>query len=190
MRSHMRFLCAVIGTTLAAGALAQQPASSSSMSSSLGLVVFPAQGQAPDKQAADEGECFAWSKGQTGIDPFAPPPAQAPAQASAPPPPPPPAATGARVRGAARGAAAGAVVGEIADNDADRGAEVGAALGVMKGGAETRQARRAQQEQAQVQAQQQQQAAAQQSQAAQKSQRDTFNKGFAACMEAKGYTVK
>jgi hypothetical protein len=186
----MKLLCTVGLATLAAGSLAQQPAPSQSVSSSLGVVVFPAKGQAADRQAADEGECFAWSKGQTGIDPFAPPPAP-PAQASAAPPsPPPPAASGARLRGAARGAAAGAVVGEIADNDASKGAEVGAALGVMKGGAETRQARRAQQEQAQQQAQQQQQTQAQQAQAAQQSQRDTFNKGFAACMEGKGYTVK
>jgi hypothetical protein len=190
MRSSTRYLCVLVGAAMAAGAFAQQPAPSASLSSSLGLVVFPAQGQAADKQAADEGECFAWSKGQTGIDPFGPPPAAPPAQASAAPPPPPPAASGARVRGAARGAAAGAVVGEIADNDASKGAEIGAAVGVMKGGQQSRQAKQQQQAQAQQQAQQQQQAAAQQSEAAQQSQRDTFNKGFAACMEGKGYTVK
>jgi hypothetical protein len=183
MRAPITLLFALSCATLAAGSLAQQPAPSQSVSSSLGVVVFPAKGQAADKQAADEGECFAWSKGQTGIDPFAPPPAP-PAQASATPPPPAP--TGARVKGAVRGAAAGAVIGEVASNDADKGAAIGATVGVMRGG---QQARRAQQQQ-QAQAQQQQQAQAQQAQASQQAQRDTFNKGFAACMEGKGYTVK
>jgi type IV secretory pathway VirB10-like protein len=189
----MRFSAMLPVVALAAAftvsAIAQQPPAGQSMSSSLGVVVFPAQGQAADKQAADEGECYAWSKGQTGIDPMAPPPPPQ-QQASAAPPPPPPAATGARVRGAARGAAAGAVIGEIADNDASKGAEVGAAVGVMKGGAASRQQKAAQQQQAQQQQAQAQQQAQQQSQATQQANRDTFNKGFAACLEAKGYTVK
>ena len=189
MRFSAAFPVAAFAAAFTLSAVAQQTAPVQSVSSSLGLVVFPAQGQAPDKQAADEGECYAWSKGQTGIDPMAPPPPP-PQQASAAPPPAPHAATGARVRGAARGAAAGAVVGEIADNDASKGAEVGAAVGVMKGGAASRQQKAAQQQQAQQQQAQAQQQAQQQSQAAQQANRDTFNKGFAACIEAKGYTVK
>ncbi len=49
------------------------------LSTTLGLVVFPAKNQSKDQQATDETECYAWSKQQTGIDPFAAPTA-APAQ--------------------------------------------------------------------------------------------------------------
>ncbi|HEY6124629.1 MAG TPA: hypothetical protein VIV63_08265, partial [Steroidobacteraceae bacterium] len=66
--------------SLASVAVAQAPASKP-LSTSLGVVVFPAKGQTPEKQSQDEGECFAWSKQQTGFDPMNP-------SASAPPPPP------------------------------------------------------------------------------------------------------
>jgi Spy/CpxP family protein refolding chaperone len=46
------------------------------------------------------------------------------------------------------------------------------------------------QQQAAEQAAQQQQQATQQQQAAQQEQLDLFKKGFAACLEPKGYTVK
>jgi hypothetical protein len=50
-----------------ARALAQAPATpapaSKPLSTSLGMVVFPAKGQTPQRQAQDEGECYAWSKG-------------------------------------------------------------------------------------------------------------------------------
>lgn len=168
---------------------AQTPAPSQSLSSSLGVVVYPAGGQAPDKQAADEGECFAWAKQQTGIDPFGPPPPVAAAPAPAPQPTS-SSGGGERIRGAARGAAAGAVIGEIANDDASEGAAVGAAVGVMKGGAEKRRARRESEEQAKVQAEQQASQQAAQQSAAQAEQRATFNKGFGACLEGRGYTVK
>ena len=160
------------------------PASSSKpLSTSLGLVVFPAKGQTPTKQAGDEGECFAWSKGQTGIDPFAPAePAPAPATSA----PEQGKQGGERVRGAARGAAAGAVIGEIADNDASEGAAIGAAAGAMKGGAESRRAKKQAEQQAAAQAQQ----ATEQQKAAQSEKIALFNKGFAACLEARNYTVK
>lgn len=169
---------------LASTAGAQTPPPSKSLSASVGVMAFPAKGQDATKQAADEGECFAWSKTQTGFDPMnpsasAPPPP--PAQAAAAPPP-----SGQRVRGAARGAAAGAIVGEIANDDASEGAAVGAAVGAMKGGAEKRRQQAAAQQQA---AQQQQQASAQQ-QAAVNEQAALFKKGFGACLESKGYTVK
>jgi hypothetical protein len=182
----MRSSTVILATTalFAAAATAQTPAPTKSLSSSLGVVVFPAKGQAPDKQSADEGECFTWSKSQTGFDPMnpsasAPPPP--PVQAAAPPPP-----SGQRVRGAARGAAAGAIIGEVADDDAGKGAAIGATVGAMKGGQQKRQ----QQAAAQQQAAQQQQAAAQQSQAAVNEQASLFKKGFGACLESKGYTVK
>jgi len=152
------------------------------LSTTLGLVVFPAKNQSKDQQAIDETECYAWSKQQTGIDPFAAPtpaPAQPAAAAEQKP-------GGERARGAARGAAAGAVIGEVANDDASEGAAIGATVGVLKGGREQRQAKAQATEQA---AAQQQQAAAQSQQAA-ADQKAMFNKGFSACLEARSYTVK
>jgi hypothetical protein len=169
----------------AAAAPAGAPAVSQPLSTSLGMVVFPAKGQTPQQQAQDEGECYAWSKGQTGVDPMAPPPAAAP-PAQQPASAPTSKAEGSRVRGAARGAAAGAVIGEVAGDDAGEGAAIGATVGVVKGGAESR--KKQAQSQSEAAAATQQQTA--QQQAAQQQQLDLFNKGFAACLEPKGYTVK
>lgn len=152
---------AIIGMC-GSGSEAQQ-----SISSSLGVIPYPTKGQSPAQQNRDEGECYAWSKQQTGIDPMA--------VASAPPPQSGPAAGGGeRVRGAARGAAGGAAVGAIA-GDTGKGAAIGAVAGTMAGGRQARRNRAAQQDQAQ-----QQKAATMQQ----------FNKGFGACMEGRGYVVK
>ena len=97
--------------------------------------------------------------------------------------------TGARAKGAVRGAAAGAVVGEVANNDADEGARAGAAAGVVVGGSKNRQARRANEANADA-ANQQAQAAADQANAANAQLKETFKKGMKACLEGKGYTVK
>ncbi len=138
-----------------------------SISSSLGVIPYPSQGQSPTQQSQDEGECYAWAKQQTGIDPMA--------VASAPPAPSGPATGGGeRLRGAARGALGGAAIGAIA-GDTGKGAGVGAVVGTMAGG---RQARQSQQTQAE-QAQNNKTATIQQ-----------FNKAFGACLEAKGYVVK
>lgn len=177
---------ATVSALLALGgvAVAQTPAPAKPLSTSLGVVVFPAKGQTPEKQSQDEGECFSWSKTQTGFDPMNP-------TASAPPPPaqaaaPAPAPSGQRVRGAARGAAAGAIIGEVANDDSSQGAAVGATVGVMKGGAEKRKA----QAQAQQQAAAQQQQVSAQQQAAINEKSTLFKNGFGACLESKGYTVK
>ena len=171
-------------TTPGTAAVTPATPTTASISTSLQRVVFPAKGQSAQKQSEEEGACYAWAKGQTGVDPMAPPPpatAQAPATPAAPEH-----AGGTRVRGAARGAAAGAIIGEIADDDAGKGAAIGAAAGVLRGGAE---ARREQREAAEKAAESAEQAAAQQ-QAASQEHVDLFKKGFAACLEAKGYTVK
>lgn len=185
MIDKLKILAASVGLSLAVAAAAQNAPASKPLSTSLGVVVFPAQGQDAQKQAQDEGECYAWSKGQTGVDPLAPAPAAAqPAQQPASQPS--RRAGGERVRGAARGAAAGAVIGEIASDDAGEGAAIGATLGVVKGGAESRKNRAEAEEQAAEAAQQQ--TAEQHS--AQQQQMDLFRKGFGACLESKGYTVK
>lgn len=177
--------------------LAQQPAAPPaasastppSLSSSLGVYVFPAKSQQPNQQAADEATCFGWAKTQTGFDPLLPPPqatAQTPpVQASTD------AASGARAKGALGGAAAGAAIGAIA-GDAGKGAAIGATAGTLKGGRERRQAAR----EAQTQQQQAQAAVAQQAAAREQAQKQFverkagYNKAFAACLEAKGYSVK
>jgi len=182
----MKFVTMTICLAVCASVHAQTappPATAKPLSTSLGLVVFPAKGQTPQKQSQDEGECYAWSKGQTGVDPMAPAPAAAPPpaeQAAAPPP------SGQRARGAVRGAAAGAVIGEVADNDAGKGAAIGATVGVVKGGSEARK----QEAQAQQDAAKKQEATVQQQTAATQEQLNLFKKGFAACLEPKGYTVK
>lgn len=182
-------ICVALGVPAVAQGQAVPQSPSAPLSTSFGMVVFPSKGQSPQQQSQDEGECYAWAKGQTGVDPMAPPPAatqpaaQQPAQTA-------PAADGSRLRGAARGAAAGAIIGEVADDDAGKGAAIGATVGVMKGGAQSRQKQAQAQSQAQATAQQQtaQQQAVQQ-QAVQQ-QMDLFKKGFGACLEAKDYVVK
>jgi len=147
---------------LHSGVFAQQ-----SISSSLGVVPYPSKGQSPEQQNKDEGECYAWAKQQTGIDPVA--------VASAPPPPSGPAVGGGeRVKGAARGAAGGAAVGAIA-GDTGKGAAAGAVVGTMAGGRQARQNKQAQ---------------GQQAQDAKAGTLQHFNKAFGACMEGKGYVVK
>ena len=108
--------------TIAFAAPAQKPAA------------YPAKGQAPSQQTKDEGECLAWAKTNTGIDPAAPPPAAAPQK------------SGQRVKGAAVGAAVGA----IGDNDVGEAA----AKGAVVGGVAKRNQRRGTQQQAAAQQQQ------------------------------------
>jgi hypothetical protein len=131
-----------------------------SLSSSLGVYVFPGKGHAPGLQSKDEGSCFSWAKGQTGIDPAAPPPptqAATATQQTAPDP-----SKGSGAKGAAGGAAA-----ETA---------IGATAGAVKGRAAGRKAKKQEQPQ-----QQQAQAPAQAD-----DRKTTYNKAFSACMEGKG----
>ncbi len=145
-------------------------AQSNSISSGLGLFVFPAEGQDAKQQEADEVYCFSWAKQQTGFDPLNPTQVQA-AQVDR-------SADGSAVVGAAGGAAAGAAIGAIA-GDAGKGAGIGAVVGGLRG-------RRAKVAGDARQQQANEQAAA----AAEQQMRNDYNKAFSACMEAKGYTVK
>lgn len=138
-----------------------------SLSSSLGVIPYPAKGQSSEQQNKDEGECYAWAKQQTGIDPIAvantPPPKSGPAVGG-----------GDRVRGAARGALGGAAIGAIA-GDAGDGAAIGAVVGTMSGGRQARQ---------------NQKTDAQKVENAKAGKAQHFNKAFGACLEGKGYVVK
>jgi hypothetical protein len=125
---------------------------------------YPAKGQSAQQQSKDDGECGAWAKQNTGVDPAKPPPQTA---AAAPPP------QGQRVKGAAAGAAIGAIGGNDVGDAAVKGAVVG-------GVAKRNQARG-----------QQQQAAAQQQQAAATQQQDMgkYWQAYKSCMTGRGYTI-
>jgi len=139
------------------------------------LAIFPAKGQTPEQQKADESAAYDWATKQTGWDPY-----QAKAvldqqghvaAASAD------AARGGAVRGAAGGALAGAAIGAIA-GDAGKGAAIGASSLGMTGGVRSRRA---------VNAAGGGSATAV---AAYQQQFATWNRNFMAAMEAKGYTVR
>ena len=159
---------------LAALALLTNPAAAQSVSSQLGLVVYPTKNQAADQVAKDEGECHAWARQNTGVDP-ANPMAGVQVQQAAPPP-----GGGASAgRGALRGAATAGLIGNIADEDASDFAAAGAVIGGVRGA----KAQKAQAAQAQQQSQAQTQAIAQE-------RMGLFTKAYGACMEARSYTVK
>ena len=139
-----------------------------SLSSSIGVIVYPSKGQTAQQQSQAEGECYSWAKQQTGIDPVAAASAPTQTQGST-------AGKGERVKGAAKGAAAGAAVGAIAGEDAGKAAGAGAAVGTVAGGREKRKAKKEQEQQAQQ---------------AKATNVQQFNKAFGACMQGKGYTVK
>jgi hypothetical protein len=81
--------------------------------------VFPAKGQTPEVQKADEAACYSWAVQQTGFDPAKPPPPSTAAK-------PPTTATGTTPGAGAGGALKGAVVGEVVGGDAGAGAAAGA----------------------------------------------------------------
>jgi OmpA family protein len=172
-QTYLGVLAAAVA--LAAGpALAQQaapapaPATEPPKPAAIGMFVYPGSGQDAAQQAKDEGECYAWARTQTGIDPTAPPTQAAAAEVP----------KGGTVKGAARGAAGGTVVGAIV-GETGEGAAVGAVAGAARG-------RRAQKK-AEKQAKQQAQQAAQTTDAQAK---DTFKKAWGACLEGRGYSVK
>lgn len=177
MRScNHTIIATALATFIGASAMAATP------------IVYPAKNQTPEQQKKDEGECNAWAKQNTGIDPvvLASTPTAAPPAAA---PPPPPGPNGSRVRGAARGAAAGAVIGEVANDDSSQGAKTGAAVGAVAAGSRQRRQNAAAQDQA-AQQQQQQQASQQQAEADKQQKMETYNRAYGACLEGRGYTLK
>jgi hypothetical protein len=138
-----------------------------------GPFIYPQKGQSAQQQQQDKGQCQAWAMQQSGVNPGQP--------SASPPPPPSTGPQGHVLRGAGRGAAVGAVGGAIG-GDAGKGAAVGAAVGGLVGGVRRRDQQRAQEEQYN-------QSVAQQ-QAAQSQASEAYNRALAACLEARGYTVK
>lgn len=129
------------------------------------VMIYPSQGQSMEQQSRDEVDCRAWAQQQTGFDP-----SRGPAYVGGS------TAQGQMVGGAARGAALGAVGGAIG-GDAGRGAAIGAGVGATAG-----LMRRGRQRQAQQQRQQQEIDRHNQQMA-------NYNRGFATCMQGRGYTV-
>jgi Glycine-zipper domain len=169
------------------------PVPAFSAAQKIGMFVYPKTNQSHDQQLIDESACYDSVQQQTGINPQASGPAapssaamnaaeqQGAAQA--------PQAQGGRMRGAARGAAGGALLGGITGN-AGRGAALGATVGTVRGGRRQREANEAAQQQGAQAAASQQQQAYGQSKAAYNQQIATFKRGFTACMDARGYSVK
>ena len=97
------------------------------MAGSLGLFVYPSDGQVMEQQATDEAQCYQWAGQQTGVDPMNP---MAGVQVEQP-------QTGgegnAAARGAVRGAARAGIIGNLADEDASDWAAAGAVVGEVAG---------------------------------------------------------
>jgi len=130
------------------------------------LMIFPNADQSPDQQEQDKFACYSWAKDESGFDPMAPPTAtKAPPQQEA--------KKGGLLRGGARGAVVGGVAG-----DAGKGAAAGAAIGGMR-----------RQDQKRKEAAQRQQWE-QEQQRIYAENRNRYNRAYAACLEAKDYTVK
>ena len=147
-------------------------AAAQTISTSLGIYVYPSEGQSIEQLAVDENECHQWAQQTTGVDPNNPMAgvqAQAPQQQSS--------GSGAAA-GAAQGAAKGALLGAVTDNDKSEYAAAGALIGAARG------KRQRQAQQAQQQAQAQAQAEAQGAE-----RLDSFKKAYSACMGGRSYTV-
>jgi len=169
------------------------PVPAFSAAQKIGMFVYPKGNQTHDQQLIDESNCYNGVQQQTGINPSAagpkPPSAtdvnaaeqQGAAEA--------PQAQGGRLRGAGRGAVGGAAIGAISGN-AGRGAAIGATVGTVRGGRKQRQANEAAKEEGAQSAAAQQNQAYGQSKAAYNQQMGTFKRGFSACMDARGYSVK
>lgn len=130
----------------------------------LGIIVFPAKGQTPEQQEADEWECLEWSVNEAGLGPNA---GQQDVQAAGE-------AAKDQAKDATKGAAVGAIIGAIA-GDTGKGAAIGAVGGGIKGRKAKKQAEK--QAEAKVAADN-------------KAKLDIIKKGMAACLESKGYTVQ
>lgn len=138
-------------------------------------VIFPAKGQTPEQQKADETAAYEWATQQTGWDPYdaagkTAAKSEAAGQAAA-------SSKGGAVKGAAGGALLGVVVGSIA-GEAGKGAAMGAAAGGLTGGVRSRRAK--------SQAEKTEKAVT----ATYAEQFANWDRHFVAAMEGKGYTVK
>ncbi len=139
------------------------------------LIVFPAKGQSEEQIEMDKFTCYSWAKKESGFDPMEIPKASEP-------PPKQQAGKGGGVKGAAVGAGIGWAVGRASGQSVSKGAKIGAAAGGLLGGMRQKKQRQAD-EQARKEWEQKQAEEYMY-------KRNTYNRAYAACLEAKGYTVK
>jgi hypothetical protein len=189
----MKFSLFLLAMSLSGFSVYAQSAPAWSPSKDIGVFVFGKNGQTPDQQLKDESDCYGAAKQQSGIDPKAPAAAgktaeqkQAEQKAAAENADTP---KGGRVKGAARGAAGGAAIGAIA-GDAGKGAGAGAVAGTMRGGMTQRQASAAAKKEAAAKVAAEQKAEDERNKLAHAEGLDTFQRAFAACMDARNYSVK
>ncbi|MCE9629888.1 MAG: hypothetical protein K8S94_04100 [Planctomycetia bacterium] len=139
------------------------------------LAIFPAKGQSPEQQRADESAAYDWATQQTRWDPYQAKAAldqqsnAAAASANA--------ARGGAVKGGAGGALMGAAIGAVA-GDAGKGAAIGATSLGLTGGVRSRRAVKAAGGSSDTAV------------AAYQQQFSAWNRNYMAAMEAKGYTVR
>lgn len=194
------FSALIVAICLGSQASAQQDASAAAQAApawspaqSIDMFAFPKNGQNADQQLKDESECYGMARQRTGIDPQKAAPtgptadqvqaAQRQGAANAPQ------VQGAAVGGAARGAAGGAAIGAIAGN-AGKGAGIGAVAGTMRGASAQHAANAQSQQRAAAQAKAKLEKEHEQELLAHKEGRDTFQRAFSACMDARGYSVQ
>jgi hypothetical protein len=135
-------------------------------------VIYPAKDQGQRQQDQDRFECHEWARARSGFDPSDTVAAAASGATLSTTP-----ATS--VATMAKGAAGGAAIAELSHQDVGRGAAAGLVGRTLVDRVKQRQA-----------AQSQQQSAQQQQRAAGEAQRTAYARGFAACMEGRGYVLK
>ncbi len=134
------------------------------------FMIFPNNNQTAEQQDQDKYYCYNWAKDQSGFDPMAPPTAtEAPPQQGA--------KKGGAGRGLVRGAAVGAVVGS-SSSSTKKAAGAGMAIGGMR-----RQDQKRKEQQAREQWEREQTQIYTEN-------RNRYNRGYAACLEGKNYTVR
>src|ERR1700744_1179909 len=154
---------------LASSAKAQSnPPPIKGMASTVGLYVYPKNGQSGSKQLTDESQCYSNAKTQTGYDPNATttaPPAKKDDQKSGD-------------KSVAQGAVRGAVISGAPGGAPAAGARRGAILGGVKAKRKDKQ----ETEQAEKQADA--------AKTASQQSLDNFKRSISACLDARGYSVK
>lgn len=170
MKAFMRAACMGIGVFVAIQSQAQAP----SLAAQWGLYVYPNEGQPLQQMQLDEGECVAWGRDATGVDPNNPAAGVRVAQSNQQ-------SSGVGVSagtGALAGAAKAGLIGNIAGKSGNEWAAYGAVIGAARGAGR----RQAQNDQAAAKAQ-----ADAQAQAAERMEQ--FKHAFSVCMQGRQYTV-
>jgi hypothetical protein len=168
------------------GGVAVASAQSNTLAATIGIHVFPADGQDSAEQSRDEASCFEWAVDSTGSDPFDLSRQSASQEAAAER-----AAQQARTAGqgnaarsAVRGAVAGSVVGNVFGSSSRSRKNIRQASAVIGAGVGA-----ANREMEQAQAAAAANRAAGRA-AATEQQIDSFRKAFSACMEANDYVAR